>query len=152
LAVVIAAGVVFAVNQGNESTVSNVEARLSEPAFQAASDRLSGQAEYWIRNDPENWPSDLKRIYEMIAAAEARNYPGTNPEVTGMANSGQITAAGAGGYPGLNPEVTRMLNAGQLGLAGTGADVVQQKLAHEFLEIQRTPQNREANPLERIAR
>jgi len=147
LAVVIAAGFVFAVNQGNEATVSGVEARINEPAFQAESDRLTGLAEHWIRTDPENWPSELKRIYEMIAAAEARVYPGTNPEVARMANSGQLSAVGAVEYPGANPELTRMANSGQLDVSGAGN--LEQRLAHEFLEDQRSaPGSVEPNPLE----
>lgn len=128
LAVVIAAGFVFAVNQGNEPSVGNVDARLAEPAFQAEADRYTGLAENWIRNDPENWPSELKRIYEMIAAAEARNYPGTNPEQTRMANSGELSVAPA------------------------GSEILQQRLVHEFFESRRTPQSTDSNPLERIAR
>ena len=136
LAVVIAVGIVFAVNQGNEATVSGVEARINEPAFQAESDRLTGLAEHWIRTDPENFPSELKRIYEMIAAAEARVYPGTNPEVARMANAGQLSGGGAADYPGVNPELARMANAGQLDV--TGAGILEQRLAHEFLEDQRS--------------
>jgi hypothetical protein len=147
LAVVIAAGFVFAVNQGNEATVSAVEARINEPAFQAESDRLTGLAEHWIQTNPENWPSELKRIYEMIAVAEARVYPGTNPEVARMANSGQLSAGGAVDYPGANPELTRMANSGQLDV--TEAGNLQQRLAHEFLEEQRSaPRSGEPNPLQ----
>jgi len=152
LAVVIAAGFVFAVNQGNEATVSGVEARINEAAFQAESDRLTGLAENWIRTDPENFPSELKRIYEMIAAAEARVYPGTNPEAARMANSGQLSAGGAVDYPGTNPELARMANAGQLDLTGAEPSSLDQQLAHEFQEERNTPPHTEANPLERIAR
>ena len=109
LAVVIAAGVVFAVSQGNEATVSNVNARINGPAFQAESDRLTATAEHWVRTDPENYPSELKRIYEMIARAEA--------------------------------------NA-----AVTTGDVVEQRMAHEFLDEQRSPApSGEDNPLKGIA-
>ena len=109
LAVVIASGVVFAVNQGNEATVSNVDAQINEPAFQAESDRLTARAEHWVRTDPENYPSELKRIYEMIARAEA--------------------------------------NA-----AVTTESAVEQRLAHEFLDEQRTPApSGEVNLLDGIA-
>ena len=72
LAVVIAAGFVFAVNQGNETTVSGVEARMAEPAFQAESDRWTGMADHWIRNDPENYPTELKQLLAMIERVNAQ--------------------------------------------------------------------------------
>jgi hypothetical protein len=152
LAFVIAAGFVFAVNQGNEATVGGVEARINETAFQAESDRLTGLAEHWIRTDSENLPSDLKRIYEMIAAAEARVYPGTNPEAARIANSGQLSTSGAVDYPGTNPEAARMANSGQLDVAGAGSSSLDQRLAHEFQEDQDAPQRSETNPVEGIAR
>jgi hypothetical protein len=64
-----------------------------------------------------------------------------------MANSGQLSAGGAVVYPGANPELTRMANSGQLDVSGAGN--LEQRLAHEFLEDQRSaPGSVEPNPLE----
>lgn len=106
LAVVIAAGVVFAVNQGNEATVSNVNARINEPAFQAESDRLTGIAESLTGTFAPNYPDELARTNELGA---------------------QVQGAKDQAF-------------------------VEQRLAHEFLDEQRTPApSGEVNPLEGIA-
>ena len=124
LAVVIAAGFVFAVNQGNEATTGVVDARINEPAFQAESDRLTGLAEYWIANDPVNYPSELKRLLAMIERANAES------------------------HPAFNIEKTRMELAGETGSVGSG---VEQRLAHEFLEERRSSGPAQSNPLEGLA-
>jgi len=85
LAVVIAAGFVFAVNQGNEPTTGVVDARINEPAFQAESDRLTGLAEYWIANDPVNYPSELKRLLAMIERSTPLGRMATPDEIAGAA-------------------------------------------------------------------
>lgn len=125
LAVVIAVGFVFTVNQGNEATIAGVDARIDQPAFQAESDRLTGLAEYSIRSDPENYPTELKRLLAMIERVNAESHPAFNIEKTKM------ELAGATGGVAGNPE---------------------QRLAHEFLEDQRsTPGAVRSNPLEGLA-
>lgn len=72
LALAIAIGVGFAIAQGNDAPVSGVEARLDERAFQAETDRLTEMADHWIRNDPENYPTELKRLLAMIDGVNAQ--------------------------------------------------------------------------------
>jgi len=101
LAIVIATGVVFAVNQGNEATVSNVDARINEPAFQAESDRWTAIAESMTGTFAPNYPDELARI-------ESAQVQGANDQA-----------------------------------------FVEQRLAHEFLDEQRTEApSGEVNPLQ----
>ncbi|MET0697727.1 MAG: hypothetical protein ABWZ58_09905 [Acidimicrobiia bacterium] len=95
LAVVIAAGFVFAVNQGNEVTNSGVQSELSGPA-QIAADRHAERV----------------RLYELAAQAEAESHPAFNIEKTKMELAGQVAAVNE--HPGLNIEKTKMQLAGQV--------------------------------------
>ncbi|MGH8914476.1 MAG: hypothetical protein ACRDZM_08175 [Acidimicrobiia bacterium] len=127
LAVVIAGGFVFAANQRSEDTVSRVEAVLSQPAFQAESQRLQGLADYWIARDPDNYPTELKRLLAMIEKVNAES------------------------HPAFNIEKYKLEQAGQIGSSANSAPqgVLQQRLAHEFLEEQRTSgDTRQGNPME----
>ncbi|HEU5114092.1 MAG TPA: hypothetical protein VFU96_12315 [Acidimicrobiia bacterium] len=83
LAVVIAAGFVFAVNQGNDATRSAVQSEPSGPA-QAAAERHADR---------------------VAAQAQAESHPGFNIEKTKMELANQVAVISE--YPGLNPEKTR---------------------------------------------
>ena len=71
LAIAIAIGVGFAIAQGNDATVSNVDARINEPAFQAETDRWTGMADSMPRIDPMNGAAELERLNEMAAKVTA---------------------------------------------------------------------------------
>lgn len=146
LAVVIAAGVVVSVNQGND-TATDVNAQINTRAAQAESDRLNAMADYAFRNDPENLPSELKRIYEMIATAEANSDPRHIVERQ-MAYTSAATKANNDPRQVIERQMAQSSGAES---ASSGSGVLQERLAHEFLEDQRTPQS-QGNPLERIAR
>jgi hypothetical protein len=81
LAVVIASGFVFALNQGNDATVSNASTR----AAQAEADR---------------W-TEMARQYEASLAAQ---HPAFNIEKTKMEMAGQLVVE----HPGVSPEKTRI--------------------------------------------
>ncbi|MDF2729613.1 MAG: hypothetical protein K0T01_1399 [Acidimicrobiia bacterium] len=108
LAVVIAAGFVFAVNQGNEVTGSGVN-ELSGPAEIAAArhaervrlSELAAQAAVRPAGSAE-----LARLNELAAQVKAESHPGFNIEKTKMQLAGQVATVNE--YPGLNPEKTRM--------------------------------------------
>jgi hypothetical protein len=111
LAIVIAAGFVFAVNQGNEVTGSAVQSELSGPAQIAAArhaDRvrlseLAAQAA--LRPDGA---AELARLNELAAKVRAESHPAFNIEATKMELANQVAVANV--YPGLNPETrTSML-------------------------------------------
>jgi hypothetical protein len=128
LAVVIAGGFVFAANQRNDDSVSRVEAVLSQPAFQAESQRLQGLANYWIARNPENYPTELKRLLAMIEKVNAESHPGFNIEKYKLEQAGLIGAT---------------VDTAQKGN-------LEQRLAHERLEDLRTggTNTGQGNPME----
>ncbi len=148
LALIIAAGVVFTVNQGSDSVSEQVQ---SLPGAYTA-----------------NYPNELDRLNDLGAKVAAESHPAFNIERTKMAMAGQLdSVSGATYVPNItvdemvplpanegqsatNIERIRMQNAGELDVDTTS--VVDQRFAHEFLEEQRTPVNgSEGNPLEGIA-
>ena len=103
-AIAVAIGVGFAITQGNDATVSGVEAQLAERAFRAETDRWTGMADSMPRTDPMNGAAELERLNEMAAKV-------TSP-----------------------------------------TDHLDQRLAHEFLDEQRSPSaSAQPNPMEGIA-
>jgi hypothetical protein len=128
LAVVIAGGFVFAANQRTEDAASRVEAVLSQPAFQAESQRLQGLANYWIARDPDNYPTELKRLLAMIEKVNAESHPGFNIEKYKLEQAGLIGAT---------------VDTAQKGN-------LEQRLAHERLEELRTggTNTGQGNPME----
>ena len=107
LAIVIAAGFVFAVNQGNEVTGSGVN-ELSGPAEISAArhaervrlSELAAQAA--LRPDGA---AEINRLNELAAKVRAESHPAFNIEATKMELAAQNTV-----YPGTNPETrTSML-------------------------------------------
>ena len=93
LAIVIAAGFVFAVNQGNE--VTGVQTELSGPAQIAAARH-----------------AERVRLSELAAQARAESHPAFNIEKTKMELANQVAVVNE--HPGLNPEKTRMELANQV--------------------------------------
>jgi hypothetical protein len=109
LAVVIAAGFVFAVNQGNEVTESGVQSELSGPA-QIAADRHAEQVRLYelaaqaaLRPDPS---AEIDRLNELATKVSAESHPAFNIEKTKMELAGQ--GAVVNEHPGVNPEKTKM--------------------------------------------
>ncbi len=108
LAVVIAAGFVFAANQGNnEVTVS-----AGERAAQIASDRwdemIAMNEAAYLRQATNSLQGEryLNELNQLAVAEKARaeSHPGFNIEKTKMELAGQLTE-----HPGVNPERTQML-------------------------------------------
>ena len=93
LAIVIAAGFVFAVNQGNE--VTGVQTELSGPA-QIAAERHAERV----------------RLLEAAAVARAESHPGFNIEKTKMDLASQVAVVNE--HPGLNIEKAKMELASQI--------------------------------------
>ncbi len=132
LAAVIAVGFVLAANQRNENTVTRVEAVLSQPAFQAESQRLQGLANYWIARDPDNYPTELKQLLALAEKVNVESHPGFNIEKYKLE---------------------------QAGLTGATVDTTQkgsleQRLAHEFVEERGSGNGTELldNPMEGLAK
>ena len=108
LAIVIAAGFVFAVNQGNEVTGSGVN-ELSGPGQIAAArhaervrlSELAAQAA--LRPDGA---AEINRLNELAAKVRAESHPAFNIEKTKMELANQVAIVNE--HPGLNPEKTRM--------------------------------------------
>ena len=148
LAVVIATGVVFAVNQGNEATVSNVNARINEPAFQAESDRLTAIAESMTATFAPNNPGELARIEGL--GAQAQTFVSNNPgEFAQIKGHGAQVQTFAPNNPG---ELARIEGLGAQVQGVEDQAAIEQRLAHEFLDEQRTPApSGEDNPLKGIA-
>ena len=105
LAVVIAAGFVFAVNQGNDATRSAVQSEPSGPAQAAAerhADRVAAQAQ--AESHPGfNIEKTKMELANQVAAVN--EHPGLNIEKTKMELANQVAVISE--YPGLNPEKTR---------------------------------------------
>jgi len=109
LAIVIAAGFVFAVNQGNEVSGSGVDSDLTGPAQIAAArhaervrlSELAAQAA--LRPDGA---AEINRLNELAAKVKAESHPAFNIEKTKMELANQVAAANV--HPGVNPEKTRM--------------------------------------------
>ncbi len=108
LAVVIAAGFVFALNQGDEASVSNASTRAAE----IASDRYDEmvrqlEAAYQASTRP-NPAAELERLNDLAFQVRAQ-HPAFNIEKTKMDLAGQLVE-----HPGISPEKTQMDLAGQL--------------------------------------
>ena len=112
LAIVIAAGFVFAVNQGNEVTGSGVN-ELSGPAEIAAArhaervrlSELAAQATVRPAGSAE-----LARLNELAAQVKAESHPAFNVEATKMEMARQNSV-----YPGTNPEIRTSMLIAKLG-------------------------------------
>lgn len=107
LAVVIAAGFVFSVNQGNEPTVSNA----SERAAQIAADRY---AEMVRLNElaadvrlSRPGQAELDRLNELAAQVKAESHPAFNIEATKMEMARQNALSDKGTYGEVNLDVVR---------------------------------------------
>jgi hypothetical protein len=105
LAIVIAAGFVFAVNQGNEATVSAVHPRAEQIAALRYEEMVrlnEAAAQAALRPDGA---AELARLNELAAQVKAESHPAFNIEATKMELARQNAV-----YPGTNPETrTSML-------------------------------------------
>jgi hypothetical protein len=128
LAVVIAAGFVFAVNQGNQPSST----AASERAAQIATDRyaemvrlneLAAAVEFGTQGDAH---AEINRLNALAEQVKAESHPAFNIEKTKMELAGQIALSDTGTYgevdldvvrsqlaqateyPGINPEKSRM--------------------------------------------
>jgi len=127
LAVVIAIGVVFAVNQGNDVTGA-------PPAHPIVSDAHRAKAEL---------------LAERAAAAALS--PGANIEKYRLEQASSIVGTQS---PGANIEKYKLEQAGLLGAALDSAqtEYLEERLAHEFVEDQRSGSGTgQGNPLEGLA-
>jgi hypothetical protein len=136
LAIVIAAGFVFAINQGNEVTGSGVN-ELSGPAEIAAARhaervRLLGAAA--LAATRPDGAAELARLNELAAQVQAESHPASNIEKTKMELAAQAAVRPAGSaelarlnelaaqvqaesHPAFNIEKAKMELAGQLAAA-----------------------------------
>jgi hypothetical protein len=111
LAVVIAAGFVFAINQGNDVTVSDAQTL-------AAQHVAVGNAE-------------LNRLNELAATVEAESHPAFNIEKTKMELASQVAAVNE--HPGLNIEKTKMELAGPVSVVSEYPGLNPEKARMEML-------------------
>jgi hypothetical protein len=103
LAVVIAAGFVFALNQGNEATVSNASSRAAEIAAQRHDEMVRQlEAAYQASIRPDG-AAELERLNELALQVKAQ-HPAFNIEKTKMEMAGQLVVE----HPGVSPEKTRI--------------------------------------------
>ena len=127
LAVVIAAGFVFAINQGNEVTGS---AEPSGPAQAAErhADRVGAQAQ--AESHPGfNIEKTKMELANQVAAVN--EHPGLNIEKTKMELASQVAAVNE--YPGLNPERTKMELAGPVSVVSEYPGLNPEKARMEML-------------------
>ena len=99
LTVVIAAGFVFAVNQGNEVDESVVQSGPAQIAAERHAERvrlLEAAALAATRPDPS---AEIDRLNELALKVRAESHPAFNIEATKMELARQNTV-----YPGTNPE------------------------------------------------
>jgi uncharacterized protein YdhG (YjbR/CyaY superfamily) len=102
---VIAAGFVFALNQGDEATVSNASTRAAEIQAARHAERVEQlEAAYEASIRPEG-AAELERLNELALQVRAQ-HPAFNIEKTKMELAGQLVVE----HPGVNPEKTRMDN------------------------------------------
>lgn len=102
LAVVIAAGFVFAVNQGNDVTASDAQTRAAQIADARYEEMVrlnEAAAQAALRPDGA---AEINRLNELAAKVEAESHPAFNIEKTKMELAGQLAPGSE--YPGLNPE------------------------------------------------
>jgi hypothetical protein len=116
---------VFAVNQGNEVNVSNVDAGVLRPRvdYNAEIDRLNALAN--SLRPPVEGNAEIDRLNALAGQVKAESHPAFNIEKTKMELAGQIGLAHGSRsvgnldvvrsqlaqvteYPGINPEKTRM--------------------------------------------
>jgi hypothetical protein len=102
LAIVIAAGFVFALNQGNEATVSDASARAAEIEAARHAERVEQlEAAYQASIRPDG-AAELERLNDLALQVRAQ-HPAFNIEKTKMEMAGQLVE-----HPGVSPEKTRM--------------------------------------------
>ena len=102
LAVVIAAGFVFALNQGNDATVSNASTRAAEIAAERYEEKVRQlEAAYQASTRPDG-AAELERLNELALQVRAQ-HPAFNIEKTKMDLAAQLVE-----HPGVSPEKTRM--------------------------------------------
>jgi hypothetical protein len=94
---VIAAGFVFALNQGNEATVSNASTRVAGAA--AELERLNDLA---LQVRAQHPAFNIEKT-KMELAGQLVEHPAFNIEKTKMELAGQLVE-----HPGVSPEKTRM--------------------------------------------
>jgi hypothetical protein len=89
---------------------------------------LQGLANYWIARNPDNYPTELKRLLAMIEKVNAESHPGFNIEKYKLEQAGLIGAT---------------VDTAQKGN-------LEQRLAHERLEELRTggTNTGQGNPME----
>lgn len=104
LAVVIAAGFVFAVNQGNEASVSDAQTRAAQIADARYDEMVrmnEAAAQAALRPNPN---AEIDRLNELAATVKAESHPAFNIEATKMEMARQNNV-----YPGKNPETRTSL-------------------------------------------
>jgi hypothetical protein len=134
LAIVIAAGFVFAVNQGNEVTASAAQTRAAQIADARYEEMVrlnEAAAQAALRPDGA---AEINRLNELAAQVKAESHPAFNIEATKMELAGQAAVRPAGSaelarlnelaaqvkaesHPAFNIEATKMELAGQLAAA-----------------------------------
>ena len=108
LAVVIAAGFVFALNQGDEVSVSNASTSPAQITAQRNAERVELlEAAHQADLRPDG-AAELERLNELALQVRAE-HPAFNIEATKMELAGQLVE-----HPGVSPEKTRMEMAGQV--------------------------------------
>jgi hypothetical protein len=129
LAVVIAAGFVFALNQGNGATVSDALTPAEIAAVRHAERVQQLEAAYQASTRPDP-AAELERLNDLAVQVQAESHPAFNIERTKMGLAGtldgptvvpdadiweykqfraeQLAAARAVEHPGVSPEKTRM--------------------------------------------
>jgi hypothetical protein len=101
---VIAAGFVFALNQGEEATVSNASTRAAEIAANRYDEMVRQlEAAYQASTRP-NPEAELERLNELALQVKAAGHPAFNIEKTKMEMAGQLVVE----HPGVSPEKTRI--------------------------------------------
>jgi hypothetical protein len=101
---VIAAGFVFALNQGEEATVSNASTRAAEIAANRYDEMVRQlEAAYQASTRP-NPEAELERLNELALQVKAAGHPAFNIEETKMEMAGELVVE----HPGVSPEKTRI--------------------------------------------
>jgi hypothetical protein len=104
LAVVIAAGFVFALNQGNDATVSNASNRAAEIAAQRHDEMVRQLEAAYLASTRPDPAAELERLNELALQVKAAQHPAFNIEKTKMEMAGQLVVE----HPGVSPEKTRI--------------------------------------------
>jgi hypothetical protein len=104
LAVVIAAGFVFALNQGDEATTSNASSRAAQIAAQRHDEMVRQLEAAYLASTRPNPEAELERLNELALQVKAAQHPAFNIERAKMEMAGQLVVE----HPGVSPEKTRI--------------------------------------------